>query len=77
MEQKKMVIDDPPLQYEEQQIESFMLKNWQYVSIYYYNIVTLLLCLRFCIKLNIILAYTMDSINNSLPTNCSDLIRQQ
>lgn len=47
MEQKKMVIDDPPLQYEEQQIESFMLKNWQYVSIYYYNIVTLLLCLSF------------------------------
>lgn len=29
---KKMVIDDPPLQYEEQQIESFMLKNWQYIK---------------------------------------------
>lgn len=29
---KKIVIDDPPLQYEEQQIESFMLKNWQYIK---------------------------------------------
>lgn len=44
---------------------------------YYYNIVTLLFFFSFCIKLNIILAYAMDSINNSLPTNCSDLIRQQ